>query len=236
MTIIYGLVDPRTQQLRYVGKTSKGTTRRLQSHLYDSARTHKTNWINSLKKQGLSPEVFVIEEVSGDGCDSEIHHIAYFRGIGCALTNDTAGGDAPMLGKRHSAETKAIMSAAQKGRPSPLIGRKLGSETRARMSAAKKGKPLNFTPVHSPEAKAKKSQHMQRLWEESPERKVRQAIAFKERKAGTDFKERHLAAVKSRGPELRTNVKAALQATTKKRTAARFFAVLTRSVLGSTAK
>jgi hypothetical protein len=140
-TIIYGLCDPRTQELRYVGKTSRSLKKRLRGHLDRSKkpRTHRDCWIRSLLKQGIAPGIFEIDTVDGDGCESESHHIAYFKSIGCDLTNHTAGGEgAP--GMRHGPVTRARMSAAKVGVPK-------SAEMRARLSASKTGVPRSAETV-----------------------------------------------------------------------------------------
>ena len=51
-TYIYTLSDPRNNLVRYVGKTSNPKMR-LQNHMNrkHNERTHKRNWIESLKKK-----------------------------------------------------------------------------------------------------------------------------------------------------------------------------------------
>ena len=53
---IYSLSDPRTGEIRYVGKTVN-LKRRLYGHLYDDEKTHKSAWIKSLKRLGLKPQL-----------------------------------------------------------------------------------------------------------------------------------------------------------------------------------
>ena len=60
---IYGLEDPETHEIRYVGK-AKNPKARYRQHLYghDLSNNHKQNWINSLLEKGLRPELIVLEE------------------------------------------------------------------------------------------------------------------------------------------------------------------------------
>jgi hypothetical protein len=98
--LIYGLVDPRDGQLRYVGKSSSGLKRprsewrnALAGH---EGRGRKVCWIKNLLKAGLELYgVVVIQEFDDDGIlgQAERFWIAYFRQIGCRLTNDTDGGE-----------------------------------------------------------------------------------------------------------------------------------------------
>lgn len=96
---IYGLVDPRTNELRYVGKTATSLKRRLQRHLNQVARgdrgRHVLFWLASVIARGQSPIIFEIESdlESANWMEAEQFWIAYFRSIGARLCNLTAGGD-----------------------------------------------------------------------------------------------------------------------------------------------
>src|SRR5690348_6073255 len=95
---IYGLIDPTTSQIRYVGKTVLDPRRRLSVHcdraLKSPEKTHSMAWIASLHKRGIKPEVFTIETVDGDHwIEAEQFWIAYFRFIGADLCNHTIGGE-----------------------------------------------------------------------------------------------------------------------------------------------
>ena len=64
--LIYGLLDPRDQILRYVGKTHKRRELRLAEHIEDaklggSRPLHV--WIRSLLSESLEPEVFVLKRI-----------------------------------------------------------------------------------------------------------------------------------------------------------------------------
>ena len=158
--LIYGLIDPRDGQLRYVGKSSAGL-RRPRSHIFPSAlkkeHTHKAYWLRRLIAAGLQPEIEVLETAPADIDDAEKFWIAYFKSIGCNLTNLTEGGEG-VVGLRHSAAARAKMSAVRRGVPkSPewrakiaasnrgqprpwLVGRPKSPEERAKLSAANKGR------------------------------------------------------------------------------------------------
>lgn len=116
-TFIYGLLDPRTQQLRYVGK-SNNPTDRLKGHISEAksiSKTHKSRWLRKLLNDSIFPELVILEEVSL--CDfqaAEKWWIAYARSLGCLLVNGTDGGD---CGKEFELEVRAKISKALKGRP-----------------------------------------------------------------------------------------------------------------------
>ena len=121
---IYGLFDPHTTELRYIGK-AKNVHRRLALHLCPTQlrpKTHKNHWIKSLLSVGRKPEVSVFEEVVLERWEeAEKFWIEYFQFLGCRLTNGTSGGDG-----LHD--------------PSP--------ETRWRCGSSNRGKKLTFSPEH----------------------------------------------------------------------------------------
>jgi len=115
--IVYGLTDPRTNELRYVGKTDKGLEVRLQQHLqpaYLRPNTHKNAWIKLLKREALRPDIFVIEETQDP--EAEQFWISYYKSIGCDLTNGTVGGEGWKVGTKHSEAAKKKISEAHMGR------------------------------------------------------------------------------------------------------------------------
>ncbi len=96
--LIYGLIDPRNGQLRYVGKSCSGMKRPLRHFQECELRAwpgHKANWIRQLLALSLKPEVVVLETCGSpeELSEAEQFHIAYFRMVGANLTNLTAGGD-----------------------------------------------------------------------------------------------------------------------------------------------
>lgn len=90
---IYTLAHPITDEVRYVGKTSRFKIR-AKSHFATNENTPKGAWIKSLRKQGLTPKIEVLEEVDESAWqESERFWIEYLRHLGCKLTNLTPGGD-----------------------------------------------------------------------------------------------------------------------------------------------
>ena len=61
MVTIYGLQDPITGELRYIGRTARTVAKRLYEHIKDSKKliTHKDKWIQSLLRSGRRPELEV---------------------------------------------------------------------------------------------------------------------------------------------------------------------------------
>lgn len=110
---IYGLIDPRDGQLRYVGKTVRSLKDRIREHKHDPTRNHRTNWLKSVYSYGAAPEIVVLEVTTQDeGSAAEIWWIAYMKFIGCKLVNATLGGE----GVIPTTDTRHKMSIAQKRR------------------------------------------------------------------------------------------------------------------------
>ena len=74
MVSIYTLSDPRTNQVRYVGKTCVKPEKRYAQHLYQWKRcnskiSHLNSWIKNLNKNNLKPLLFIIDEVDEKNLD-----------------------------------------------------------------------------------------------------------------------------------------------------------------------
>lgn len=107
-TSIYVLKNPDTDEVRYVGKTSKDLTRRLNQHIYDSEsenRNKRKNWITKILSQGKIPLIEEIDHCNWeDSQEKEIYWIKYYRDLGVNLVNSTDGGEGN-LGYIKSEET-----------------------------------------------------------------------------------------------------------------------------------
>ena len=94
--LIYGLIDPRTLLIRYVGLSSTGMKRpRQHAHARKKVQpTHCQQWIKALQLLGLTYDIVVLEELEdADALDeSECWWIAFGRACGWPLTNLTEGG------------------------------------------------------------------------------------------------------------------------------------------------
>ncbi len=161
MLSIYALKDPRTNEIRYIGKTSVGLDVRLRGHLHERKNTLKREWVKNLKSENLQPTIHLLEEIENvDALNmAEKKWIAILPHLGVKLTNETAGGDG--FQGRHTNKSKEKMSRARKGRkqskehvqkrmealrktiqnPSysnPHKGSRLSAEHRQKLSEAKK--------------------------------------------------------------------------------------------------
>jgi hypothetical protein len=93
---VYGLYDPRTEELRYVGATGN-LRHRLIAHQrrerHESLKSRRWLWIGELRQLGLQPAVKIIEE-----CDLEVlasregYWISFYRHSGAKLVNVSFGG------------------------------------------------------------------------------------------------------------------------------------------------
>ena len=98
---IYGLQDPITDEIRYVGK-AKNPAERFKKHLKESKSNRRSHypvyqWINRLSINGLLPNLVVLaSSVSDDWKHLEIAMISQLRQeIGKRLLNVANGGDQP---------------------------------------------------------------------------------------------------------------------------------------------
>ncbi len=145
---IYTLADPRTpEDIRYIGMTIRKLRYRLANHIFEKDKNHRTDWIKSLIKQNLKPEIKPLITVldSKDAPNLEIQTIAQFRKWGYNLVNSTDGGEG---GLNPSAETRLKMSLTR-------IGRKHTEDAKARIAAAHLGNKYFLGMHHTKEVKLK---------------------------------------------------------------------------------
>lgn len=75
ITFIYALIDPKTNEIRYIGK-SDTPHKRIKSHI-SSVKTKSiknsqlANWINDLLQNGLKPELAVLEVCRYDNWENK---------------------------------------------------------------------------------------------------------------------------------------------------------------------
>lgn len=95
--LIYGLIDPISKHLRYVGLSTTGL-KRPRCHITPSRlrhdKSHKGNWIRQLVEANLKYEIVVIQELQEAELlgEAEVFWISYFRNMGFDLANIAPGG------------------------------------------------------------------------------------------------------------------------------------------------
>lgn len=157
--IIYGLIDPDSLMIRYIGKSCSGLNRprnhrAAAKRVRNREETHKARWIRSLLSRGLEYEIVILDETVPEALyDLEQWWIVYGRALGWPLTNLTDGGPGN-LGWKMPSETRVKIANASRGRV-------WSDESRARSSAASarrtpEGIARNVAAMHTPESNAKR--------------------------------------------------------------------------------
>ncbi len=128
---IYLLIDPRYNNVRYIGQTNN-ISRRFREHLLEAKsgkNTHKNNWIMSLIKNNLKPEIEIIELDlnNSEGDFWEQHYISLYKSFGFYLVNKTNGGE--------SKEEKSRLKISAK-----LKGHSMSEYTKQKLKESRKGK------------------------------------------------------------------------------------------------
>lgn len=115
MVKIYKLVDPRNNQVMYIGKTIGRLCNRMSVHIHCAKHdnTPRDIWIKELIDQGLKPEIKLIEKVNPEIWeDSEKYWINFYKKINSKLCNKAHGGGGP-LGKYYSEDVILTRSEKQ---------------------------------------------------------------------------------------------------------------------------
>lgn len=140
-TYIYTLIDPITNQIRYIGKANNPQERyKNHKNRCRDKNTHKRNWINKLRLKNIYPDIEIIDKVPlSDWHYWEKFWISYYKFIGCNLINYTSGGDGLTFGNKTS---------FKKGQISWNKGKKHDITTKNKISNSLKGKiPYNRKAV-----------------------------------------------------------------------------------------
>lgn len=201
MALLYTLNHPLTNEIRYIGVTSFSLKERLRCHLKDckneKSKSHKKKWINSLLKDGLNPNINLLEEVDDykDALSREIYLIAEYRRLGYRLVNNTDGGQGNLgwkpskeliesiaskrRGKKlkpHTEEAKRRISLANKGRKmteeqrSKMRGRVVSEESKKIISLKNTGRVL------SEDARKKMSECRKKEWDNGLRKATRKGM------------------------------------------------------------
>ena len=151
---IYALIDPITNEIRYIGK-SHNPKQRLNHHVFNSKhkKTHKECWIYGLLQKNIRPKLIIIEECNEyNWVEREKFHISQYDN----LTNLTEGGEG-QVGYKHSERTKQHMSENRKGEKNAFYNKHHTSEAKKIISEKNKQntgeKNAFYNKHHTSEAK-----------------------------------------------------------------------------------
>lgn len=101
---IYALIDPNTNEIRYIGKT-KYKAQRKAYHNYDKSNKAKAEWINQLKIENKKPVFEILEECNESNWEKkEMLHISKAIKDGFKLLNISKGG----LNRRERKDTEHL--------------------------------------------------------------------------------------------------------------------------------
>jgi hypothetical protein len=119
--LVYTLADPRSEEIRYVGKTESRPQIRLNHHLHRARVGHKAyvyDWTRQVLSSGQTPIMEILEELPDRKAliEAECHWIVQLRALGCRLTNLTEGGEG-CFGYKHSLEARKKMRGKRKPQP-----------------------------------------------------------------------------------------------------------------------
>lgn len=155
MPMIYALVDPISNKMKYVGK-SDNPEKRLKGHISEARHnsgTHRISWLRKLARKNLEPILLILEEVSKETWqERERYWISYGLLAGWPLTNGTEGGEGitnPSNELREKRSKAALGNTYGKGKRSKdfcirmaeaaketknALGHKVSKKTRKRIS------------------------------------------------------------------------------------------------------
>lgn len=124
---IYIILNPVTNEVKYVGKTLN-TKRRFYQHLHTKLNSYCSKWIYSLLEKNIIPEFVIIDEVYEDNWQFyEEYWISQFKSWGFNLTNLTSGGEG-CNNRCVSEQTRKNISINQKGEKGYWFGKKFSKE------------------------------------------------------------------------------------------------------------
>jgi GIY-YIG catalytic domain len=139
--IVYALVDPRNNEIRYIGETQNSPKARLRKHLYDALRKtpdgmfdngHKASWIRELIASGLEPQMEEIQEYKSraEMNAGERFWIDCMKHlVGCRITNhpEMPGGDGGIVTRKPNCTDEQVIEAYRSGLSSKVIAKKFNT-------------------------------------------------------------------------------------------------------------
>jgi group I intron endonuclease len=172
----------------YIGQTCQGHKRRWYVHCWKAARGGEQRFHKAIQKYGkdnFSVELLVVGPTLEWINDLEQKAIKLYDTFNNGY-NDTKGGDGTVgqkfrLGKKHTAETRAKLSASRMGRPSPRKGVKLSEETKQKIRLANLGKKRSAEAVEKAMAKIRGRAAWNKGLKHKEETKVKMSLTHKSR-------------------------------------------------------
>lgn len=216
---IYGLYDPRTNELRYIGK-SKNPKQRLFGHLNSVKNGEislKTTWLKELIENGYVPLVKILEKTNeNDWEEAEKRWIEKCRSEGLNLLNVADGGSNPpdWLGRKqstshvrkrvenrqakgnyaHSEETRKKISEHRKGKATGesngFYGKQHPKEIMDRIIRANKGKVGSFKGKQHTDGTKEKIREKNKNYKATEETRNKISDSNKGRKHSAEFSEK----------------------------------------------
>lgn len=172
----------------YIGQTCQGYKRRWYLHCWRAAkggeqRFHKA--IFQLGKDAFEVKLLMIGPSLEWINEMERRAIKLYDTFNNGY-NDTKGGDGTVgiksrLGKKHTPETRAKLSASCMGRVSPLKGVKMSEETKLKLRAANLGKKLSDETKKKISLAGKGKPSWIKGLKHKEETKLKMSLAHKER-------------------------------------------------------
>lgn len=134
--LVYALVDPRSQEWRYIGKSCSGLKRpkqHMSAAVLRNERSYKASWIKQLHKEGLVYQIEILEVFENEDrlSEAECEWIVECRKNGVPLTNKTDGGDG-VCGYVHTKQAKDAIGSKNKGLKKPWL---------SKLNRSRKGQP-----------------------------------------------------------------------------------------------
>ena len=161
LIFIYALVDPDTDEVRYVGKATN-LYKRFIAHINEKGSTRKCRWIAKLINSNKFPKIKILEIVRGviDWKTAESYWIRFYRELGSDLCNHTSGGEGLHGASEETREKlRAIRKKDWEENRNVLLQRNRDPERCRKISAAHTGKP-------------KTKEHVSKLKQNQPGRKL----------------------------------------------------------------
>jgi hypothetical protein len=112
--IIYALIAPRDDSIRYIGLTEYPDIR-LKQQIEDDGNIHKRKWVNELNRLGLSPIMQTIETVQTlpEAFEREGYWIQYYLNMGARLVNIRPSYSVRGIGTKLSSSASNITDGKQ---------------------------------------------------------------------------------------------------------------------------